>query len=438
MKKRIKLLAYALTTLLTMTSCKIISKQEIIEFKPTTSTTETTKVDDETNSPTQGTEQLIPESTEDTTVITDPTIETSPTIPETTPPVESIPNEEFISLPNEIVYATTEVNIRTGNNTDSLRIGNLSINESVIKLLSCDNNWDLVRTHDKIGYVCRDYLSYSNEFVEEDISHTLHNDIVLTTTELNFRSAPSQEAEKLDKFPKGAELDVIATTDNGWLLVKYNGVLGYVKKDYTISLLEKINYEDPELELTELEPVKIVYSNTTLNVRKGNSTEHEIITQLEKYESVRVLAEYEDWYLIMLNDYTFGYVSKEYTRDLQEDYIIVDKSEQRLYFYNNSELYYTTPVTTGKDSTPSDTGLFKIYSKETNRYLTDGKTYNAWVGYWMPYNGGEGLHDANWRTVFGNESYHYGGSHGCINIPPKITDEIFEQAKVGTKVLVHK
>ena len=140
----------------------------------------------------------------------------------------------------------------------------------------------------------------------------------------------------------------------------------------------------------------------------------------------------------MTNDYNFGFVSKEYTKDLTEDFIIVDKSEQQLYFYNGNDLYFTTPVTTGKDSTPSDTGLFKIYAKQTNRYLTDGKTYNSWVGYWMPYNGGEGLHDANWRTVFGTESYHTGGSHGCINLPPELADDIYNNASVGTKVLVHK
>ena len=37
--------------------------------------------------------------------------------------------------------------------------------------------------------------------------------------------------------------------------------------------------------------------------------------------------------------------------------------------YNEEDLLFTTPVTTGKDSTPSDKGLFKIYAKETQRYL---------------------------------------------------------------------
>ena len=74
----------------------------------------------------------------------------------------------------------------------------------------------------------------------------------------------------------------------------------------------------------------------------------------------------------------------------------------------------------------------------TDVTLTDNETYWSPVDYWMRYNGGEGLHDANWRSVFGTESYHYAGSHGCVNMPPAITDEIYENVEVGTKVLVHK
>ena len=140
----------------------------------------------------------------------------------------------------------------------------------------------------------------------------------------------------------------------------------------------------------------------------------------------------------MTNDYNFGFVSAQYTKVLEDRYVIVDKSEQQLYLYDDNELLYTTPVTTGKDETPSDTGLFKISYKATNVTLSDNKTYWSPVRYWMPYNGGEGLHDADWRSVFGTESYHYGGSHGCINMPVDITDEIYNNVESGTKVLVHK
>jgi len=64
--------------------------------------------------------------------------------------------------------------------------------------------------------------------------------------------------------------------------------------------------------------------------------------------------------------------------------------------------------------------------------------YNQPVDYWMPFNGGIGLHDASWRSKFGGEIYIKDGSHGCVNIPPKYADDVFGYVNIGTKVLVHR
>ncbi len=465
-KSKIKLLAMIISCGMFVTSCemdlkeiegKLKEKAPLPEFYPPTSevgnSEHTTSEDDEDifegivvppstvavpkeetiSTEETKTQETIPATTESPIEETTQPIETVPevTIPQTEPQIES-------PIDDIMVHATTKVNIRSGNTTDSIIIGNLELGEAAYRILSCDNNWDLVRTNDQIGYICRDYLSYTDETYETEYKHQIKNDIVLTTTELNMRDQPTGNSKQLNNFKKNTELEVVAEVDNGWLLVKYNGQLGYINSDYTKSLLELAQEQYPDLNLDDLGVQKVVYSNATLNIRKGNSTDYDQIGQLERFETVRVIGEYDDWYFILTNDHTFGFVSKEYTRDLEDTYVVVDKSAQQLYLYNNDELLYITPVTTGKDSTPSDTGLFHIYSKETDRYLTDGKTYNAHVDYWMPYNGGEGLHDAAWRSVFGTESYHSGGSHGCINIPPKITEKIYEKVKVGDTVIVHK
>jgi len=386
-------------------------------------------------------------------------VETEPIIEETIPTTEPVMDETQIStepergeesvveqLPNDIVvYANTEVNIRSSSTTSSLRIGSLQINESAFRLLSCGNGWDLVRYNDLIGYVNSSYLNYSDEVVETEYRHILKNDIVLTTSELNFRIGPSTNSKQILRFAQNTELQVVAEVDNGWLLVRVDGVLGYVHSDYTVSLFDKAREEYPNFNLGDLSVKKIVYcSATDLNVRNGNGTDYERIGSLSTYESVRVLGEYNDWYFIMTNNYEFGFINKDYTKELNDIFVIVDLSEQNLYLYHNNVLCYDTPVTTGKDSTPSDIGLFKIYNKETEKYLigideaTGEEEYRSFVNYWMPYNGGEGLHDATWRGVFGTPYYTTNGSHGCINMPLAITDEIFNTVSIGTKVLVHK
>ena len=418
-KNKTKLIAYLTVCSMFLSGCKMelesVFNTEQQDLSPQDFTiSETTK---EENTNTETTSTIVIEPSEE----------------------EIEPNKEQIEpiYQEQAMYATNNVNMCSSNTNESIKISELKLNDKVYKLLSCDNGWTLVEHNNKIGYVCNNYLEYSNEYNETEYFHTEHNDIVLTTaTSLCFRTDPNTEAEVLSLFKENTELQVVAKTSNGWLLVKYNGVLGYVYEYYTTSLLERAKEKYPELKLTTIDVQKVIYSTGKgLNIRTGNGTNYEILDHLDKYESVRVIKEYEDWYFIMTNDYNFGFIHKGYTKELDNIYVLVDISEQRAYLYNGNELYYVTPVTTGKDSTPSDIGLFNIWYKGKNEEISPGYT----VSYWMPYNYNmEGLHDAPWRNEFGTENYVYGGSNGCINMPQEISAKIYETVSIGIKVLVHK
>ena len=69
-------------------------------------------------------------------------------------------------------------------------------------------------------------------------------------------------------------------------------------------------------------------------------------------------------------------------------------------------------------------GAYPLTYKQRNATLR-GEGYATPVSYWMPFNGGIGLHDASWRGSFGGTIYKTGGSHGCINLPPKAAKTIF-------------
>lgn len=432
-KRKIKLIAYLTATSIVLHGCKmtmnnIFNKDKVDKPKDDFTTSQVGEETEYTNKETIGV--TIPMTTEPTA---QQQIETKPII------IETEPMEEQTELSNQIIVkATTNVNIRSGNSVDSLIIGQLNENDIAYKLLSCDNNWDLVKISNMIGYVCRDYLEYTEKTYELEYKYKEKKDIVITKTELNFRIEPNTEHSRISKFSKNTELEVIAEIDNGWLLVRNNGVIGYVHGDYVISLLELAKLEYPDLNLEKIDVQKVIYTTaSSLNIRTGSGIEYESIGKLEKYESARVLGEYDGWYFVMTNEYKFGFISKKYTKDMENNYVVVDKSEQRLYLYNDNELLLVTPVTTGKDTTPSDTGLFQVWDRTNGRYLS-GADYHVWVDYWVAYNGGEGLHDAAWRSVFGTEGYHTGGSHGCINIPPDLADDVYYNTSYETKVLVHK
>ncbi len=475
MKKRNKIISLILGLSLFISSFKLEFKGILNKDKIETSKNETTtstidnienniseptiKIDDEIyettieNEITENIEEIeIINKTENTIVETETQIDiefTQPTtnqIESNTTPTEPQPTEiENIEIipniklhKNEMVKAITNVNIRSSNTTKSLKIGNLKLNESAIKILSCNNNWTLVKTSDQIGYVCNDYITSSNSYIESEYIHTKQNDIALTSSELNIRDNPNTDANIIKTFEKNTELEVIAKVDNGWLLVKNNGIIGYVHGDYTTSILESAKKQYPELNIKDLDIIKIVQSTSdNLNIRTNNNTESKIIRQLDKNESIRVLDEYGDWYFIMTNEYEFGFVNKNYTETLEGIFVIVDISKQRVYLYNNNELYLIGFITTGKSSTPSDIGLFSIWYKGTDEEIIPGYL----VHFWMPYNlAYEGLHDAeNWRKYgYGTDNYINNGSNGCINMLYEDAKIIYENVSIGTKVLVHK
>lgn len=309
-------------------------------------------------------------------------------------------------------------------------------NEIVYCISSLDTDWWLVRYDNKIGYFCSDYLTPLD--IYEDIDYYQVSDIIETTSKVNFRLGPNVDDKKIATINKEVQLETIAKTSNNWYLVKYDNQIGYVYGDYVTSLLDTINDLYPEAGLNEIKFEKIIYVNaSSLNVRSGPTIENKKIGILSRCECVKVLKEYDEWYLIINNDGLIGYISKSFTKDINELCVVIDLSEQKLWLYNGNEVLIETDIVTGKLDTATRIGSFKIYSKQTDRYLT-GEDYNAHVNYWMPFDGGIGLHDASWRKKFGGDIYLTDGSHGCVNMPKDITDDIYETISVGTKVLVHK
>ncbi len=123
-------------------------------------------------------------------------------------------------------------------------------------------------------------------------------------------------------------------------------------------------------------------------------------------------------------------------------YIEVSLNTQRLWAWQDGQVVFSTPITSGASGYGfgTQTGQFSIYAKERSRYLNGsqyGWSYNVFVDYWMPFNGGVGLHDADWRSSFGGQDYINGGSHGCVNMAKGSAAFLYSWAGVGTPVWIH-
>lgn len=119
----------------------------------------------------------------------------------------------------------------------------------------------------------------------------------------------------------------------------------------------------------------------------------------------------------------------------------VSISSQTVYYVQNGKRKLKTSVVTGGGENATPHGIFQLTYKEQNVTLrgdnADGSKYASKVQYWMPFNGGIGLHDASWRSSFGGTIYQSSGSHGCVNMPPAKAKQLYQYVQAGTLVYVY-
>ena len=250
----------------------------------------------------------------------------------------------------------------------------------------------------------------SNSFDNDEVES------VLETTEEKIEESitviPDITLETEEKLPDSKE-EVMNIIDNGFIESIY-----YVKNDTTLTIPSFLAESKVEEQVT-----------------------------LPKLECLEVYDILDDTCLVKTNEY-IGFTTLENLEELTGTFVVVDISSQEVKLYCNNEVILTTPVVTGKPSTPSDKGLFEIYDISHSRYLI-GPNYKSYVDIMMKYNGGEGLHDAQYHThedgfrhgwrdasEFGGDTYLKHGSHGCINMIHDDVMTVSDYVDIGTKVLV--
>lgn len=124
--------------------------------------------------------------------------------------------------------------------------------------------------------------------------------------------------------------------------------------------------------------------------------------------------------------------------DLGHTYVEISLEKQHLWFYKNGALVVEGNVVTGNVSAKHFTrkGIYSLKYKARNAILR-GPDYAVHVDFWMPFDGGIGIHDASWRRAFGGNIYKTNGSHGCVNSPYNVAKTVFDNITPGTPVIVY-
>ena len=140
------------------------------------------------------------------------------------------------------------------------------------------------------------------------------------------------------------------------------------------------------------------------------------------------------------------------TRTLPEKAITISLSEQVIRAYEHGQQVFWSYTTTGRPGLETDAGSFKVYWK-----VSPWTMHSPWPQgspYWYPdskvqmvmwFNGGDGIHDAYWRSRYGpgTNGPHYDptgedtGTHGCVNVPYSNMVWLWNWTPVGTPVIVY-
>jgi lipoprotein-anchoring transpeptidase ErfK/SrfK len=137
---------------------------------------------------------------------------------------------------------------------------------------------------------------------------------------------------------------------------------------------------------------------------------------------------------------------------LPEKAITISLTEQVIRAYEHGQQVFWSYTTTGRPGLETDPGSFKVYWK-----VSPWTMHSPWPKgspYWYPdskvnmvmwFNGGDGIHDAYWRSRYGpgTNGPHYDptgedtGTHGCVNVPYQNMVWLWDWTPTGTPVIVY-
>ena len=122
---------------------------------------------------------------------------------------------------------------------------------------------------------------------------------------VNVRSEASEKSNLVGKFYKECGGEILERK-SGWTKLKTGSLTGWVKDTYLL-------FGDDAVKLAESVVEKTAISKTSaLRVRKGKSTDSEILSLLAEGDRIIALAEEGEWVKVEFSDGDTGYVKAEY------------------------------------------------------------------------------------------------------------------------------
>ncbi len=277
-----------------------------------------------------------------------------------------------------IVNCNHSVNVRSGAGTNYSKIGTAPKNQQYACLgVSSDGNWYQIQyTATQKGYVHKDYIKLSSGTTTNPSEPTGQTATIVNCNEwVNVRAGAGTNTKKLGTAPKGAKYAYLGTSGN-WIKVQYtSSQVGYIYTRYVdVSGTTGGTTGGTAGETAQTGYGYVVNCNTSVNVRSGAGTSHNIIGQGKKSYVYQILGKSGNWYKIQYTSSTVGYIHDSYFTKATSDTGVKAKVVNCNEWVNVRSAATTSSALLGR----ADLGAEYTFLKIMNNYAM--VIYNGRVG----------------------------------------------------------
>ena len=111
--------------------------------------------------------------------------------------------------------------------------------------------------------------------------------------------------------------------------------------------------------------------------------------------------------------------------------VLVSIKRQKMWAFEDGQVAISSLVSTGVRGHDTPTGTFHIYGKTRSQKMSGPGYYLPNVPYIMWIKGDYSFHGTYWHHNFGHPM-----SHGCVNLPTPIAEQLFNWGYVGLPVTI--
>lgn len=195
------------------------------------------------------------------------------------------------------------VRVRTGAGTSYQVVGSLNKGDTV-EVLEQNGSWLKINARIGNGWISKDYVQTNK------VQTAATKSGKVTASNLNVRSTPALNGKVLGKLAKGTAV-TIHSEKTGWVEITFNGQRAWVSSEF-ISSQTTSSSTTPSTPTSSTAGVTGKVTATSLNVRSKGDLNGQVVGNVSKGQSFKILEEANNWVKIEYKTGKTGWVASWY------------------------------------------------------------------------------------------------------------------------------